>query len=211
MKDDAKHELKLEVKTKQLEINFNYAPTSRHHRHGEYEMLAFLSVSIGLNILLFSIVIGIGLLIAIIPCSLFWYFSKRLPLWLRFLFITFIAASLCTPVGVSGEGGGGMAPSVCVLPDFFYNDHDTSRSHAGLTELIEIGIMWSVLYISLMAIVGIAHFVKKVKAYQISDDKPLISHSHPSSPSEGPRLAFGATADEKLTPLVKRPERDSTG
>jgi hypothetical protein len=119
------------------------------------------------DILYVLAIVGIGALIAAIPCGLAWWLTKRLSIWLRLLITTFIAALICTPAVVGGRGGAGIVPMACLLYDFFssgIHPQNSNRSRPGNEEVISIVVVWAILYAISMAIVGIGRFIRKRKS-----------------------------------------------
>jgi hypothetical protein len=138
---------------------------------------------------LFAALIGIGVLIAAIPCGSALWLTRRLPIWLRLLIVTFIAALLSTPAVVGSEGGVGVFPMLFVLVQFFHHvfnlycgidDSNATISHPGIQEIVSIAIAWAILYAISMAIVGIRSFNKKAKS---QNRPPLTKLSVPPSGS----------------------------
>ena len=109
-------------------------------------------------------VVGIGALIAAIPCGLAFLLTRKLSLWLRLLITTFLAALICTPAAVVGEGGAGIIPMGYYLYDFFpsgIHSQDRNRPRPGIEEVISIAVVWAILYAVSMAIVVICRSIRK--------------------------------------------------
>src|ERR1700709_2637908 len=113
---------------------------------------------------LIILIVLIGLAVAIIPCGIAWWLTKRFPTWLRLLITTLPAALIFTPADVSGEGGAGIVPMLFVLIDFLihgFGKPDPTSSHPGIYEVTSTSIVWGILYAVSMGIVGIRRFFKK--------------------------------------------------
>jgi hypothetical protein len=165
------------------------------------------------------VILGFGLLLAAIPCFcvgwLTWWLTIKLPFWLRLqittLITTFLAALIITPIGAVGEGGAGVFPLGMILPNILSNLilgvtslHDSLWEFKKLDCAVLLLCIWVAAYFISMGIVGICCFIKKRKNEYRSPSAKLSSTSFVLNSSESPQLAAGATADERLAPLVRK-------
>jgi hypothetical protein len=107
----------------------------------------------------------IVLIVAIsgILCFGLWYFTQRLPTWLRLLTTTLLAALLFAPVIIGGEGGVGIGPLVLFLPfGLGHGDFDSQLVTAPV--VISVLSTWMLAYCFSMLVVGIRHIIKKRNA-----------------------------------------------
>ena len=125
--------------------------------------------------LLIIIMMAIGGLIAGIPCWILWWLTKRLPTWLRLLFVTFLFALSITPVGGGSEGGPWVAPLGIVLPFALFklaigDSSGGSEMHELISKEAAIFLLciWGVTYLISIIVFGISYLVKKRKS------KPVI-------------------------------------
>jgi hypothetical protein len=158
-----------------------------------------------------------GMLLAAIPCCCIgwvtWRLTKQLRIWLRLqitiVITTLLAALISTPVVAIGHGVA-ISPLGLIL---FYAFPDLIFGTANLSDLfldwhcaVPFSCVWGVMYFTSMVVVSICHFVRQRNAKlgnPPSKGSPLPSDLNIT---ESPKLAIGATADERLAPLVKKNE-----
>jgi hypothetical protein len=120
------------------------------------------------------LMVGIGALIAAVPCFCVWWFTKKLPVWLRLLAVTFMIAICITPVGGGSEGGPWFATLGLVLPFTLFDLARASlfsvpvdSSYVSLHKLFSteailyfLGI-WGIAYLIAMLVFGCIRIFKR--------------------------------------------------
>jgi hypothetical protein len=105
--------------------------------------------------LLLFFMVGIGAIIAALPCFCAWWLTKRFPIWWRLLIVTFLLAVAITPVGGGSEGGPWIATLGLQLPFTLFDTTERVGMHELLSrEVVMLALsIWAGLHaLSVVAI-----------------------------------------------------------
>ncbi|HEY1662336.1 MAG TPA: hypothetical protein VGI03_07950 [Verrucomicrobiae bacterium] len=100
-------------------------------------------------------------------CIGVWFLTKKLPIWMRLLVVTFLLAVVITPVGGAGEGGAWIMPLGIMLTFLLYNVimgvGDYGDLHALFRENFALGLfleIWGITYLLCIVVVLIRYLIK---------------------------------------------------
>jgi hypothetical protein len=117
---------------------------------GDYRIMNTMPVLVVVALL------GGAILLCYIVCRLTWIYTKRLPVWLRLLLRSLLAALLFSPSIYAGQGG------VMPGPAFFYF-FISDRTHIDIigAAVIPILVGWVVFYLLSFVFFGICYWLGK--------------------------------------------------